>query len=58
MKEVEYLAKNEYSQHEFVAEIQGMADVSGYPFAKIFMINMMYEYSTFKACTGILVRNS
>lgn len=32
--------------------------MSGYPFEKIFLINMMYEYSTFKACTGILVRNS
>jgi N-acylethanolamine-hydrolysing acid amidase len=33
-----------------------LAEISGYPFEKIFFLNFMYEYSTFKACTGILIR--
>ena len=55
---VEYFAKNVYSHKDFVAEVDAIAKLSGYPFDKLFFINFMYEYSTFKACTAILVCNS
>lgn len=37
--------------------MDALAKLSGYPFEKIFFLNFMYEYSTFPACTGILLRN-
>lgn len=55
---VEYFAKNVYSHKDFVAEVDAVSKLSGYPFDKMFFINFMYEYSTFKACTGIIVCNS
>lgn len=47
-----------YRHQDFVREVHAVANVSGFPFEKIFFLNFMYEYSTFKACTGILIRNS
>jgi len=41
-----------------VAEVEAISKLSGHPFDKVFFLNFMYEYSTFKACTGILIRNS
>jgi penicillin V acylase-like amidase (Ntn superfamily) len=41
-----------------VAEIDAIAKLGNYPFEKVFFLNFMYEFSTFKACTGLLVRNS
>lgn len=35
-----------------------IAKLSGLPFDKLFFLNFMYEFSTFKACSAILVRNS
>jgi len=55
---VEYFAKNVYSHRDFVAEVDALSKLSGYPFEKMFFINFMYEFSTFKACSGILVCNS
>lgn len=55
---VEWYAKNVYKYKEFVAEVDAIAKLSGFPFDKLFFLNFMYEFSTFKACTGILVRNS
>jgi acid ceramidase/N-acylethanolamine-hydrolysing acid amidase len=40
-----------------VAEVEAVAKLSGYPFERIFFINFMYEYSTIKACTGVVARN-
>lgn len=34
-----------------------MAELSGLPFDRLFFLNFMYEFSTFKACTGLLIRN-
>ena len=47
-----------FKYQDFVAEVDALAEISGFPFEKIFFLNFMYEYSTFNACTGILVRNS
>jgi hypothetical protein len=54
---VEWYAKNEFKYPDFVAEADAIAELSGLPFDKIFFLNFFYEFSTFKACTGILVRN-
>lgn len=53
---VEWFAKNVYEHKDFVAEVDALARLSGYPFEKIFFINFMYEFSTFKACSALLVR--
>lgn len=53
---VEWYAKNEFKYQDFVAEIDALAQLSGYPFEKIFFFNFMYEFSTFPACTGFIVR--
>lgn len=37
-------------------EVDAVATLSKLPFDKIFFLNFMYEYSTFAACTGLLVR--
>lgn len=55
---VEWYAKNVFKHQDFVAEVDALAKLSGYPFERIFFLNFMYEFSTFKACTAILVRNS
>ncbi len=55
---VEWYAKHVFAHQDFVREVDAIAQLSGYPFEKVFFINFMYEYSTFKACTAILVRNS
>lgn len=55
---VEWYAKNVFKHQDFVAEVDAISKLSGYPFEKMFFLNFMYEFSTFKACTGILVRNS
>jgi penicillin V acylase-like amidase (Ntn superfamily) len=40
-----------------VAEVDAISKLSNLPFDKLFFLNFMYEYSTFKACTSILVMN-
>lgn len=54
---VEWFAKNEFKHQDFVAEVTAVAELSGLPFDKLFFLNFMYEFSTFKACTGIVLRN-
>ena len=39
-------------------EVDAISQLSALPFEKIFFMNFMYEYSTFKACTGILIRTA
>ena len=41
-----------------MAEVQAIADLADLPFDKLFFLNFMYEFSTIKACSGILVRNT
>lgn len=41
-----------------MAEVQAIAELTGLPFDKLFFLNFMYEFSTFKACTGTIVRTS
>ena len=41
-----------------VEEIEGIAEATGAPFGKILFMNFVYEMTTIKACSGILVRNS
>jgi len=41
-----------------VAEIDAVARLSGIPFEKIMFLNLLYEFTTFKACTGILIRTA
>lgn len=57
-REVEWYAKNQFKYQDFVAEIDAIAKLSGYPFEKIFVLNFMYEFSTIKACSGIIVRTA
>ncbi len=47
-----------FKHQDFVAEVDAISKLSGHPFEKIFFLNFMYEFSTFKACTGILIRNT
>jgi N-acylethanolamine-hydrolysing acid amidase len=54
---IDWYARNEFKYQDFVAEVDAVAKLSGYPFERIFFINFMYEYSTIKACSGIIVRN-
>jgi acid ceramidase/N-acylethanolamine-hydrolysing acid amidase len=53
---VEWYAKNEFIHQDFVKEVDAVATLSNLPFDRIFFINFMYEFSTFAACTGLLVR--
>lgn len=55
---VEWYARNEFKHQDFVAEIDALSKLSGYPFEKIFFFNFFYEFSTVPICTGFLVRNS
>ena len=57
LHEIAALSAN-YRHQDFVREVKALSSLSGYPFEKIFFLNFMYEYSTIKACTGILIRNS
>ena len=57
LNEIATLSKG-YRHQDFVREVHAVANVSGFPFDKLFFLNFMYEYSTIKACTGILIRNS
>jgi hypothetical protein len=41
-----------------VAEIDALSKLAGYPFGEIFFLNFMYEFSTIKACSTILVKNN
>ena len=54
---VEWFAKNKYQHKEFVAEVDAIAQLSGYPFNHLFFLNFFYEFTTFDACTGIVMRN-
>jgi len=40
-----------------VAEVDAISKLSGHPFGKLFFLNFMYEFSSIKACSGIIVRN-
>jgi N-acylethanolamine-hydrolysing acid amidase len=55
---VEWYAKNEFKHQDFVAEVDAVAQLSGLPFEKMMFLNLLYEFTTVPACTGILVRNS
>lgn len=35
-----------------------MANLTGIPFEKMMFLNLLYEFTTVKACTGIVLRNS
>lgn len=37
--------------------MDAIARLSGQPFEKLFYLNFMYEFSTVKACSGVIVRN-
>ena len=39
-----------------MAEIDAIAKLANFPFGEFFFINFMYEFSTIKACSTILVR--
>ena len=56
-KAVDWYAKNVFVHKEFTAEVEVVASLTGQPFAKIFFLNFMYEFSTLKECSGILVRD-
>ena len=55
-RDVDWYARNQFKYQDFVAEVDAIAKLSGFPFDKVFFINFLYEYSTVKACTGVLVR--
>lgn len=55
---LEWYGRNIFKHQDFIAEIDALSKVSGYAFGKIFFLNWLYEFSTIKACSAILVRNS
>lgn len=55
---LDWWAHNMFVHQDFVKEIDALAKVSGYPFGEIFFLNFMYEYSTIKACSTILVKSA
>jgi len=55
---IEWYGRNVFKHKDFVAEVEALSNVSGYSFGRLFFLNFMYEYSTFKACSAILVMNS
>ena len=51
----------EEPSQELVEELQGIVDAVNDPdltLGKLFVINFLYEISTIKACSGILIRDS
>ena len=55
---VEWFAKNEFHYQDFVAEVDALSQLSKIPFEKIMFLNLLYEFTTINACTGIVLRNS
>lgn len=55
---VEFFAKNEFKYQDFVSEVDAVSKLSGIPFEKIMFLNLLYEFTAFKACTGILIRTA
>jgi hypothetical protein len=55
---LDWYAHNIFVHQDFVKEIDALAKISGYPFGQIFFLNFMYEYSTIKSCSTILVKNN
>ena len=47
-----------YAHQDFVEEVRAVSELSGFDFDKLFFLNFIYEFSRFKACTGIIARNS
>lgn len=54
----DWYAHNMFVHKDFVAEIDALAKLTGYPFGEIFFLNFMYEFSTIKACSTILVKSA
>jgi len=61
LKDIEFYAKYFYKYQELVEELQGIVDAVNDPdltLGKLFVINFLYEISTIKACSGILIKDS
>lgn len=56
-KAVDWYGHNVFKHKDFVAEVDAISKLSGHAFGKLFFLNFMYEYSSIKACSGILIRN-
>jgi len=55
---LDWYAHHVFVHQDFVKEIDALAKVSGYPFGEIFFLNFMYEYSTVKACSTVLIKTN
>jgi len=55
---LEWWAHTMFVHQDFVREVDALAKVSGYPFGELFFLNFMYEFSTLKACSTILVKSA
>ena len=55
---LDWYAHGVFKHKDFVAEVDVVAKLSGFHFGKIFFLNWMYEFSTVKACSSIIVRDS
>lgn len=55
---VEWYAKNIFVHKDFTAEVEVLSKLSGFQFGKVFFLNFMYEFSTLKECSGILIRTN
>lgn len=55
---LEYWGDKWLVHQDFVSEVKTVAQIYGVRFGKILFLNFMYEYSTAKACSGLLVRDS
>lgn len=54
---MDWYAHTIFTHQDFVREIDALSKVSGYDFGELFFLNFMYEYSTIKACSTILVKS-
>lgn len=50
--------KTGFKYQEMIEEIEGLCEAAGLQFGKVLFLNFMYELTTFKSCSGFLVRNS
>lgn len=53
---LDWYAHKIFSHQDMVREIDALSKLTGFPFGQFFFLNFMYEFSTIKACSTILVR--
>ncbi|KAL4435714.1 hypothetical protein ABPG74_018265 [Tetrahymena malaccensis] len=47
-----------FKYQKYVKQIEAIAELTDLPFNTLFTLNFMYELASWKACTGVVVRNN